>query len=98
MRESKLQAEVVQWLKAQGVYVIKTRPGPGTPVGCPDIIGLYHDLWLAIEVKRSADAPFQPGQQHTLKILRQTNPWVYVVYPENWGVVKEELFTLIGLS
>lgn len=98
MSEADLQAKIIKWLKAQGVYVIKTKPGPGTPVGCPDIIGLYKDLWLAIEVKKGEDAPFQPGQQYTLDLLRKMNPWVYVANPENWETIREELFALLCLS
>ena len=89
--ESKLQSTIISWLKLNGVYVIKTRPGAGTPVGCPDIVGLYRDKWLVIEVKASATAPFQAGQKQTLQRLRDGNPFVYVAYPENWALVKEEL-------
>jgi Holliday junction resolvase len=89
--ESKLQSEIIAWLKINGVYVIKTRPGAGTPVGCPDIIGLYHQRWIAIEVKASDKAPFQAGQKYTLQLLKEGNSFVYVVCPENWELVKEEL-------
>lgn len=91
MMESKLQSEIIAWLKINKVYVVKTKPGPGTPVGCPDILGLYHGRWLAIEVKASETAKFQPGQKYTLQMLKENNSFVYVVYPENWEMVKEEL-------
>ena len=89
--ESKLQSDIISWLKINGVYVIKTKPGPGTPVGCPDIIGLYYDRWLAIEVKAGPRAPFQPGQKLTLQTLRESNPFVFVAYPENWPEVRAQL-------
>lgn len=91
MNESKLQSEVISWLKMNRVYVVKTRPGPGTPVGCPDIIGVYGEKWLALEVKASSTAKFQPGQKETLQLLYKSNPFVYVVTPENWPLVKEGL-------
>lgn len=89
--ESKLQSEIISWLKINKVYVIKTKPGPGTPVGCPDIIGLYKNKWLAIEVKASETAKFQPGQKFTLQTLKADNEFVYVIYPENWAFAKEIL-------
>jgi hypothetical protein len=91
--EAKLQKKIIDWLKANGVYVIKTRVLPGVPVGCPDIIGLYLDTWLAIEVKAKPKAPFRPGQQATLQHLKKSNTFVYVVNPENWDSIKDEIVT-----
>lgn len=98
MSESTLQSQIIRWLKDQGVYVIKPKAGPGVPVGCPDIIGLYRDLWIAIEVKASSNSPFQPGQKMTLEVLRQWSPCVYVAFPQNWEKIKTELLTLLRLS
>lgn len=89
--EASLQSEIISWLKANGVYVIKTRVLPGVPVGCPDIIGLYKDRWLAIEVKRAVNAPFRPGQQATLQHLKQHNQFVCVANPINWPELKKVL-------
>lgn len=89
--EAKLQSKIIKWLKSQGCYVIKTRPGPGVPVGSPDIIALYGDKFLAIEVKASLAASFRPGQQEALAFLRRYNRFVYVVYPGNWEAVKAEV-------
>lgn len=89
--ESKLQKKIIEWLKANGVYIIKTRVLPGVPVGCPDIIGLYQDRWLAVEVKRAPNAPFRAGQQATLQHLKKHNKFVYVAHPENWELVKQEI-------
>lgn len=89
--EAKLQKKIIDWLKANGVYVVKTRVLPGVPVGCPDIIGLYRDRWLVIEVKATAHSSFRPGQQATLQHLKKGNKFVYVAYPGNWPLIKEEL-------
>lgn len=91
--ESKLQSEIIKFLKARGAYVIKTRPGPGIPAGCPDIIFLYEGFYGCLEVKASDKSPFQPGQEHTIKVLDDWS-WCKVVYPENWGTIKAELFNL----
>lgn len=89
--EAKLQKKIIDWLKANGVYVIKTRVLPGVPVGCPDIIGLYRNKWLAIEVKAAANAKFRVGQQPTLQHLKKDNQFVYVANPENWDLVRDEI-------
>lgn len=89
--EARLQGNIIRWLKSKGAYVIKTKPGPGIPTGCPDIIFLFEGVWGAIEVKSSKTAKFQPGQKPTLKRLDLWNPFVYVAYPENWPKIKAEL-------
>ena len=89
--EKKLQTEIIKWLRTNNVYVIKTAPGGGTPVGCPDIIGLYQDKWLAIEVKASDRSPYRPLQQATLQRLVTGNELVFVACPENWGLIKTHL-------
>jgi len=80
-------------LKEQGAYVIKTKPGMGTPVGCPDIVALFRDRWMVVECKASEAAPFRPGQWPTLVHLGEGNKYVYVVYPENWADQKLEMLT-----
>ena len=92
--ESKLQAEIVKYLRGKGCYVIKTRPGGGTPVGCPDVIALLEGFWIAIEVKASEKSPFQALQEHTLEKLDSWS-WAKAVYPENWLEVKSELERLL---
>lgn len=92
--ESKLQSDIISWLKINGVYVIKAKAGPGVPVGCPDVIGLYRNKWLAIECKVDDKAPFQPGQKLTLQTMKKSNTFVYVATPENWPMIKEELASI----
>lgn len=89
--EAKLQTQILRWLKSKGAYVIKTKPGPGTPVGCPDIVFLYEGAWGVIEVKADAKSPFRPGQRATLDRLDDWSPFVYIAYPEIWPQIKDEL-------
>lgn len=88
--ESELQSKVVKYLRSKGCYVIKTRPGVGTPHGCPDIIALLEGMWLAIEVKASAKSVFQPLQLDTIKKL---DNWSYakVVHSGNWNEIQKQL-------
>lgn len=89
--ESKLQTQIIRWLKDQGAYVIKPKPGPGVPVGCPDILFLFKNRWGAIECKADERAKMQPGQAATLDFLRGYNTFVYKVFPENWPEIKSLL-------
>lgn len=96
--EAKLQSKIIKWLKERGAYVIKTRPQPGTPTGCPDIIFLYGIHWGAIEVKADEKSPWQPGQQATLQHLKSMNIYVHRVDVSNWEIVRDELDALLFRS
>lgn len=89
--ETKLQTQIIKFLKAEGAYVIKTKPGMGTPVGCPDIIFLYEGAWGAIEVKASVTSPWRPGQESTLRRLSGWSLFAYKAYPDNWPDIKDDL-------
>lgn len=91
--ERKLQSKIIKWLKDQGAYVIKTRPQPGVPVGCMDIIALYREKWATIEVKALPTSPYQPGQEATIAWLGKWNKNVYVAHTENWEEVKAQLLS-----
>lgn len=92
MTESRLQAEVRNYLKGKGCYVLKTRPDArgSTPTGCPDIIFLFEGFWGAIEVKASPKAPYQILQKETLKKLDKWS-WARRVDPTTWPEVRAEL-------
>ena len=94
MSEAQLQTKIVKYLKSQGCYVIKTSPGPGTPVGCPDVIFLKDGFWGGLEVKASEKARFQPLQKQTIELLDAMS-WCKAVYPENWLIIRIELDELL---
>lgn len=60
-------------------------------MGCPDIICLNDNKWLAIEVKAEESSRNQPLQTITQDRLRVGNRWVFRAYPENWLAIKQEL-------
>ena len=95
MKESKLQSEIIKYLRHKGCYVIKTAPGMGTPLGCPDIIALIEGCWIALEVKADVNSPCQPLQKETVAKLAN---WSYarMVWPQNWLDTKKELEVFIG--
>lgn len=90
MKESKLQSEIIRFLKRKGFYVIKTQPGSGIPVGCPDIIALFEGCWIAIEVKADIKSSYQALQKETITKL---DDWSYAktCFPQNWPSIKQEL-------
>lgn len=92
--ESRLQTEIIKYLKKRGCYVIKTKPGPGVPVGCPDIIFLFEGFYGAIEAKASKTSPYQPLQKEALEKLNNWS-WAKRVDPSNWDVVRLELDSIL---
>lgn len=92
--EANLQTKIIKYLERKGAYVIKTG-GPGTPNGCPDVIALLDGGgWLALEVKASPRAKFQPLQKATIKKLNDMY-FSMAVWPENWDEVKAEIEQVI---
>lgn len=89
-QEAGIQKRLIKYLKGRGCYVIKTKPGLGTPVGCPDVFAFYEGWWGAFEVKSARNAPFKPLQKETLELLSQWST-AWVVYPENIEEVIAEL-------
>lgn len=80
--EAKTQQKLIKFLKSKGCYVIKTRPGMGIPVGCPDVIALHEGWWGAFECKAAKNARYQPLQKETIDKLAVWSE-AFVVYPEN---------------
>jgi Holliday junction resolvase len=93
--ESKLQSEIIKYLKSKGCFVVKLQAGPGVPQGSPDILALKEGCWLAIEVKASVNSPFQPLQKERLAKLDEWS-WARAVYPQNWPEIKAELDSLLA--
>lgn len=92
--EAKTQQQLIKYLKKKGCYVIKTKPGPGTPVGCPDILALYEGFWAAFEVKSAKKAPFQPLQEETIEKLDKWS-MARTVHPDNIDEVISQLETIL---
>lgn len=88
--EKELQTKIIRYLKSKKCYVIKTKPGVGVPVGCPDIIFMLEGFWGGIETKKGPKAPFQPLQKETLAKMH-TWSWAKSVNPANWDMIRDEL-------
>lgn len=88
--EKKVQDKIIKKLKEKKCYIIKTRPGPGTPKGCLDIIFLLEGFWGAIECKAHADSKWQQLQPETFKKFSEWS-WARVAHTENVYEVIAEL-------
>lgn len=90
LMERKLQLEVIGFLKSNGCWTMKTRPGMGTPVGTADIFFCKEGFYGWIEVKSGIKAPFRTFQQ---EFIKKMDDWSYArtVYPENWDSIRSEL-------
>jgi Holliday junction resolvase len=88
--EGKTQAQLIKFLKSKGCFVLKTRPGPGVPTGCPDVIFMLEGFWGAIEVKADSKSPYRPLQKET---LAKFDRWSYgrTIHSENYNEVIAEL-------
>ena len=67
--ESSTQHRIAKALRARGALVLVTTPGPGIPIGTPDIVGvLPGGRAFAIEVKR-------PGREGGLSAKQRWECW-----------------------
>lgn len=90
MSESKLQSEIIKFLKKKGCYVIKHNASPGVPTGCPDLSFYIEGMYGFIEVKAGPKSAYQPLQKEALEKLDGWS-WAKRVDPSNWQIIKEEL-------
>ena len=92
--EAKTQERLIKYLKRKGCYVIKLKPGLGTPVGAPDVLALREGFWAALEVKGSLKARWRPLQKETLQKLEEWS-FARMVCPENYDEVIAELEAIL---
>lgn len=90
MLERDYQKKLVKKLKEKfpGCYVIKN--DAQLKQGIPDLLVLYSNKWVALEVKKSETATHQPNQD--LNVERMNNmSYASFIYPENEDQVFKEL-------
>jgi len=88
--ESQVQKRLIKFLKSKGCYVIKTKPGLGTPVGCPDVWFFKEGFWGAAECKATEKSPYQPLQEVTISKLSEWS-WCRTVHSNNIDEIINEL-------
>ena len=90
-RENKYQAQLIDKIKGMLDGCVVIINDPNYIQGLPDLLVLYKDSWAMLEVKRSANEPFQPNQEYYIELFDNMS-FADVVYPEN------EQEVLIGLQ
>lgn len=92
--EARTQEKLIRYLKKKGCYVLKPKPGPGVPVGCPDVLALFEGFWAAFEVKATPHSKLQPLQVETLLKFEEWS-FARIVTPSNIDDVVAELETIL---
>lgn len=80
--ERKFQTRLKHDIKGLLPGSIVLKNDPTFLQGIPDLLVLYKNKWAAIEVKASADAPFQPNQSYYISRMGAMS-FSAVAYPEN---------------
>lgn len=90
MRENAYQAALIKKLRLMfpGCFILKN--DSSYMQGVPDLLVLIDDWWGMLEVKSSADEPFQPNQEYYLQELDQMS-FAACIYPENEDEVLDEI-------
>jgi len=53
--EKAIQADIVKHLRASGAWVFKVHGGPMQLKGVPDLVGCWHGVMFALEVKKPGE-------------------------------------------
>ena len=90
MLESAFQRDLIKQLEREfpGCYVIKN--DPTYRQGFPDLLVLYKDRWIALEVKASETSTVQPNQYYYVEQLNDMSG-AWFIYPENKRRVLNEI-------
>lgn len=90
MLERDYQKKLIKKLKETfpGCYVIKN--DAQLKQGIPDLLVLFKDKWVALEVKQSATANHRPNQDFNVERMNDMS-YACFIYPENEEQVFKEL-------
>lgn len=90
MLERDYQRQLITELKHRFSGCIVIKNDSSYLQGFPDLLILWHDLWAALEVKRSEDAPEQMNQEYYIQLLNNMS-FAAFIYPENEEEVLDAL-------
>lgn len=82
MRESKFQADLIKELKYLFPGCVVLKNDSSYIQGIPDLLVLFKDKWVALEVKASPTAGHQPNQDYYIDLLDGMSFASYI-YPQN---------------
>ena len=90
MRESQFQAQLIKKLNKMLPGIIILKNDPNYIQGIPDLILLYKNRWVALEVKRGATASVRPNQAHYVRTMYAMS-YAAFIYPENESEILSEV-------
>lgn len=91
MRESQYQANLIKEIQRRFPGSLVLKNDSALRQGIPDLtILLPYSFWAVLEVKVSAQAPYQPNQEHYLNVLGEMS-FTATIYPENEEAVLNAL-------
>jgi Holliday junction resolvase len=95
MDEAEVVRRAIKRLNAlPGVYCLRTHGGAFQQKGTPDIMGVAHGHFFAIEMKKSAREKPSEAQRYNLKKLRQAGGATFVSHDPKAQEVVEWIATL----
>lgn len=100
-KETVVQADLIKWLKGltRNITVLKISVDAGVPQGFPDVLVLHNDGFIVIEVKKNAEADFQPNQKYYLaRFNAMAKGEALVYYPEVAGFIKGKIRNILKNS
>lgn len=81
-RESEYQRELRKRIEKRFPGCVILKNDPNLLQGILDLVIFYKDRYAFLEVKRSADEPYQPNQVYYLELFADMS-FAATIYPEN---------------
>lgn len=91
MLERDYQAYLIRKLKDRFPGCITIKNDAQLKPGIPDLLVLFKDKWIALEVKNRKNAHHQPNQNFYVKRMNEMS-YAAFIYPEN----EEKIFSKLG--
>ena len=94
VHENKYQQGLIKRISQclPGCLILKN--DPNYLQGVPDLLVLYRDLWVMLEVKASKSAPVRPNQKLYIERLNDMG-FARFVYPENEEEILKEIVSYL---
>lgn len=94
VRENNYQRGLIKRISQclPGCLILKN--DPNYCQGVPDLLVLYGNLWVMLEVKASKSAPARPNQKLYVERLNNMG-FARFVYPENEEAILEEIVSYL---
>lgn len=86
MLENRFKTNLIKEIKSILPGCMVVHLDPNEIQGIPDLLVLYNDRWLTLEVKKSERANVQPNQRYYVDLMNDMSFSAFI-YPEN----KEEV-------